>query len=489
MFTFPRNFSLFCIIAVLCSSVFISCEDNFFTSKKDNSLEFSTDTLTFDTVFTTLGSTTEKILIFNNNRQAINISSVRIAGGKSSPFRINVDGLINENNSFMNIEIPAKDSIYIFVEVTVNPNNSNSPVLVDDSIVFVSNGNSQRIRLEAFGQNMILLKNKFIFNDTTLNANKPYLILGDFEVDSAKTLTLLPGCKMYFHNNANLVVNGNLKAEGTFNQPIEMRGDRLDKIKFVDAVPYNYVAGQWGGVYLLWNRGNHVLRHVNINSAYVGLYYNNSDRETLPNLEIENCRLHNFVFYALVVQNGNVKVVNSEISNTGSFSVYLNGGMHTFIHTTIANYYNNNSANPGNRDKNPAVMIMNLNRSARMESVFQNCIIAGSLQNEFSIASRFTDQYKGTFANCFIRREKPFELAQFQNVKWFETKDTLLFKQTRYDYEKNIYFNFTPDSISPVRGIADPLISAQYPFDLKGNSRIEDNLPDAGAYEWKPTKK
>jgi hypothetical protein len=465
----------------------MSCEDDVFSSN-NNKLEFSTDTLTFDTVFTTIGSTTEKILIFNNNRKAINISSIKIAGGKNSPFRMNVDGSINENNSFENIEIPAKDSIYIFVEVTVNPNSSNTPVLVDDSIVFVANGNFQRVRLEAFGQNMELLKDKFVLSDTTLSAVKPYLIMGNLVIDSAKTLTLQPGCKLYFHNNANMIVYGNLKAEGTFEQPIELRGDRLDKVKYSDPVPYNYVAGQWGGVYLLWNRGNHILRHVSIKSAYVGLYYVNSDRAVLPNLEVTNCILHNFVFYGLVAQNGNAKVVNSEISNTGSFSVYLNGGKHTFIHSTIANFYSNNSAEPSSRDKNPSVMIMNLNRSARMESVFQNCIITGTLENEFSIASRFTDQYRGTFSNCYIKRAKPFELTQFKDIRWYEKNDTV-FRQSRYDYEKDIYFNFVPDSVSPVRGLADKTVSLDYPLDLNGNSRLADEFPDAGAYEWKPTVK
>ncbi len=489
MSTFSRYFYLHCILILFSSTLFMSCEDTIFSTHKDDKLDFSTDTLSFDTVFTTLGSTTEKILIYNNNRQALNISSIKIAGGKNSNFRMNVDGTIPTDNSLENIEIPAKDSIYIFVEVTVDPNDSNSPVLVDDSIVFVTNGNLQRIRLEAFGQNMELFENKYIQNDTTLTAVKPYLIKGYLAIDSTKTLTLEPGCKLYFHNNSNLVVYGNLNAKGTFEQPIVLRGDRFDIIKFLDPVPYNYVAGQWDGVYLLSNSGNHVLQHVNISSAYVGLYYVNSDRENLPNLEITNCRIHNFVYYGLVAQNGNVKVTNTEISNTGSFSVYLNGGKHTFIHTTIANYYNNNRAEPTSRDKNPAVMIMNLNRSARMESVFQNCIITGTLQNEFSIASRFTDQYNGSFSNSFIRREKPFELAQFKNIRWFEKNDTIVFKQSRYDDKKGIYFNFVPDSVSPARGIANPIVSAEYPIDLNGNSRLEDNLPDAGAYEWQPTKK
>lgn len=463
-----------------------SCDDELFTTDPDKVLAFSTDTLTFDTVFTTIGSTTEKILVFNPNNRALKISSIALAGGADSQFRLNVDGNINAENKFSDIVISAKDSMYIFVEITVDPNNEDSPVLVADSIVFQTNGVKQRVRLEAFGQNMILWKNKTILNDTTLSAARPYLIYGYLAVDSAKTLNIPAGCKLYFHNNANLLVYGNLKAEGTFEKPIEMRGDRLDLVKFLDPVPYHYVAGQWGGVYLLWSGASHVLRNVNITSGYVGLYFSNNNRKELPTLEVTNCRIHNFVYYGLVAQNGNVTVSNSEISNTGSFSVYLNGGKHVFKQTTIANFYNSNHFEPTSRDKNPAVMIMALTRSAPMNPEFVNCVIAGGMENEFSIATRFLTEFQGTFTHSFIRRKTAYELSQFTDIHWYKEADTILFKQASYNKVKNLYFDFTPDSVSALRGLANPMVAAEFPVDLNGNSRLEDGAPDAGAYEWKP---
>jgi hypothetical protein len=475
------------IIAIVSTVIFTACnEDNFSTSPNDK-LTFSTDTLTFDTVFTTLGSATAKILVFNRNNSALRISHLGLAGAKNSSFRINVDGSQSADNQFEDLEIRAKDSMFIFVGVTVDPTNVNSPVLIQDSLMFETNGVSQKIHLEAYGQDMIVLKNKYVLNDTTLSADKPYLIYGHLAIDTAKTLTLQPGTQLYFHNNANLVVYGNLKAEGTAQKPITMRGDRLDKIKFVDPVPYNYVAGQWGGVYLLWDGGSHVLKHVNMNSGYVGLYFFNSNRNKLPNLEIDDCRIHNFLLYGLVVQNGNLTVTNSEISNTSSYSVYLNGGTHTFLQSTIANYFNS-GVQPTSRDKKPAVMIMELNRVAPMQTVFRNCIISGSADNEFSLASKFLSQYNGTFDHCYIRTPKAVDLLQFTNIRWYAKKDTV-FKRTTYDYVKGLYYNFTLDSISPARGLADPAIAAQFPLDLNGNSRFQDGKPDAGAYEWQPTKK
>ena len=492
-----KIFSLLILLFVstLVTIGFSACNDEVFSTNPNDKLSFSKDTLSFDTVFTKLGSATAKILVYNRNKAALKISHIGIASGKSSQFRINVDGSLNANNQFENIEIRANDSMYIFVSVTVNPTNVNSPVFIQDSILFQTNGVSQNIKLQAFGQDVVLFKNKYVLNDTTLTANKPYVIYGHLAIDTAKTLTLEPGTQLYFHNNANLIVYGNLKAEGTAQKPISLRGDRLDKINFVDPVPYNMVSGQWGGVYLLWKGGNHVLKHVNMNSGYVGLYYSNDDRNApLPNLQISDCRIRNFQLYGLIVQNGNLIVTNTEISNTSSYTVYLNGGKHTFIQSTIANYYSGN-IQPVSRDKKPAVMIMELNRTAPMETVFKNCIITGSSENEFSLASKFLTLYNGTFDHCYIRQTTASKLPQFTNIHWYARNDTV-FKSTSYDPQAHTYYNFTPDSVSPARGLADPALFGnsnytQYHLekDLNGNNRFEDGYPDAGAYEWQPTKK
>ncbi|MEI7501863.1 MAG: right-handed parallel beta-helix repeat-containing protein [Paludibacter sp.] len=479
--------SIIIVFVAILSVAISSCNDDVFSTNPDDKLSFSTDTLTFDTVFTTIGSATAKIMVYNRNNVALKINRISIEGGKNSNFHINVDGSVNENNEFENVEIRANDSMYLFVAVTVDPNQLNSPLLIEESINFENNGVKQKIHLEAFGQDVEILRGVRILRPTTLTATKPYIIYDSLIVAQNRTLKLAPGCKLYFHNNANLIVYGNLNATGTADKPILMRGDRLDNIKFATPFPYNNVSGQWGGIYLLSSAGNHVFDHVNMNSGYVGIYFFNEDRNTLPELKISNCRIHNFLLYGLVVKNGNVLVTNTEISNTSSYSVYLNGGKHTFIHSTIANYFNNSSVQPASRDKKAAVMIMNLNRIAAMESQFYNCIISGSSENEFSLASRFENQYTGSFKNCYIRTQKVLELAQFANIKWFNKNDTV-FKSIRYDYEKNTYFNFVLDSVSPARGIADKTIALKYPLDLNGNNRMEDGAPDAGAYEWKSKK-
>ncbi len=465
-----------------------ACIDERVATDPNLRLAFSKDTLLFDTVFTTVGSSTMRIKVFNPNNKNLRIAHIGLGMGEQSAYRINVDGAQSPNNRFANVDIRAKDSLFIFVEVKIDPLASNAPILVQDSIEFITNSNLQDVKLIAYGQNMEILRDRIIQNDTTLNDTKPYLVIGDLVVDSAKTLTLNAGCKLYFHDKASLAVYGNLIAEGTREKPILLRGDRTDRL--FEEVPYNYVSNQWGGVLLFNKTGKHTLNHVNMNSGYVGVYFSNSDRNYRPKLEINNCRIHNFLKYGLVAQNGDVAVTNSEISNTGAYSVYLNGGKHSFVHCTIANYFNNTNVlmQPSGKEGNAAVMIMELNRIIPMESSFVNCVIAGTNSSELDILSRFGNDYHGVFANSYIRKPKPNDIPlTFENIAWYNAKDTL-FVNSYFDIKKKEYYNFSPDSVSPARDIAKLEEAKRCPIDLNGNNRLLDGKPDAGAYEWQPKK-
>ncbi|MFV0392509.1 MAG: choice-of-anchor Q domain-containing protein [Paludibacteraceae bacterium] len=482
-----KNILFSFIVAGIISSIGLSsCIDESISTDPSLKLAFSTDTLFFDTVFTTIGSSTAKIKVYNPNEKNIKISAAGLGKGPQSAFRLNLDGELNPNHQFTEIELRARDSLFVFVEVTVKPASVNNPVFIKDSIVFLTNGNQQDVKLIAYGQDMEVLRNQTFKNDTVLNADKPYLIYGDLVVDTAKTLRLEAGCRLFFHDGASLVVYGNLIAEGTHGSPVLLRGDRTDRL-FED-VPYNFVSNQWGGVLLLNKEGNHKLNFVQMNSGYVGISFSNNDRNFRPKLEITNSRIHNFLKYGLFAQNGDVNVANSEISNTGSYSVYLNGGKHTFVHSTIANYFNSTNIlmQPSGKEGNSAVMIMELNRIIPMETTFQNCIVSGSSSNEFEILSRFSDRYNGTFSNSYLRKSEPDPVpTMFTQIKWYNTKDTV-FVNSYFDKNKLVYYNFMLDSISPARDIGDYNVALLYPVDLNGNSRIQDGKPDAGAYEWQP---
>jgi len=189
-----------------------SCEDETYLSSSDVKLGFSTDTVMFDTVFTTLGSTTQHLKLYNPYDQKVLISSVKLAKGDMSNFRLNINGV--SSNEVQDLEIAPFDSLYIFVEVTVDPRGQNLPFVVKDSILFVTNMNNQDVDLVAWGQDFVLIKQKKL-KTTTWTNEKPYLVYNYAFVDSNATLTIEPGTKIYFHKEAGLYVKGRVIAKGT----------------------------------------------------------------------------------------------------------------------------------------------------------------------------------------------------------------------------------------------------------------------------------
>ena len=488
------------IFVVMFLCVFTSCNDEVFSTDPTHRLAFSADTINFNVVFSTVTSSTQRIVVRNHHNRALRIGDIFLKGGANSDFRVNVNGSVSANNHFSNIEISARDSMFIFVNVNVAESQQNDKFRIEDHLVFNTNGTIQQIVLEAYGQDVEFLRGVVIQNDTILTADRPYVIFDRLEIVAGKTLTLEPGTRLFFHNNANLIVRGNLIAEGTAANPIVMRGNRFDNVQSRNVIPfpipYNFISGQWGGIYLLGN-GNHSMRYVHMNSGQVGVFLSANvahipSPSEMPSLEISNSRIHNFLFYGLHVQNADVIVANTEISNTGSYTVFLNGGTHIFVHTTIANFFNSgaNAVQPRSRNHSePAVMIMNLNRSAPMRAEFLNSAIAGSIDTEFSLATRFPEEFAGVFRDTYIKRS-PLELPQFSNIRWYKQGDTI-FQSTVLNFSRNQFYNFAPDSASPLIRLADPAVINEprfahfnLQFDLNGNSRTENDRPTAGAFEW-----
>ena len=81
------------ILAVAAMIVaFSSCEDEGYLNSPDVQLSFSGDTIMFDTIFTTIGSTTQNLRVYNPYNESLLISSIRLAGGEFSNFRMNING-------------------------------------------------------------------------------------------------------------------------------------------------------------------------------------------------------------------------------------------------------------------------------------------------------------------------------------------------------------------------------------------------------------
>ena len=95
----------------------------------------------FDSVFTTIGSVSLYLSVINPNDNALLVEDIYLEGGLESPYRINVDGqgLDSIRNPLTHVEdvtILPGDSMYIFVEVTVDPTNSSSSFICEDAITF-----------------------------------------------------------------------------------------------------------------------------------------------------------------------------------------------------------------------------------------------------------------------------------------------------------------------------------------------------------------
>ena len=190
--------SVLIIIALYFSTT--GCSKKNFYSK--NNLTFSVDTLVFDTVFTTIGSTTKSFKIYNPESKTVQIDEVELMGGENSPFRINLDGLIGDN--FSNIRIEGNDSLFVFVEVTLNVNNQNSPLIIEDSIRFQTNGKDQYVKLAVWGQDAYFHYKDL--NEGIWPNDKPHVIYGYAAIDSAKSLTIQAGTQVHLYKNSLLYV-------------------------------------------------------------------------------------------------------------------------------------------------------------------------------------------------------------------------------------------------------------------------------------------
>ncbi|MFW5822832.1 MAG: right-handed parallel beta-helix repeat-containing protein, partial [Tangfeifania sp.] len=316
-------------VVVVLVSLF-SCEDESYMNSPDAQIQFSNDTITFDTIFTTFGSTTQHLRVYNPYDEDILISRIRVAGGDFSNFRLNIDG--KSTNEAYEIEVPARDSIFIFVEVTIDPTGQNLPMVVQDSIEFTTNSNLQNIKLVAYGQDFKLIKGETI-ETTTWTSEKPYLIYDYAYVDSLSTLTIEPGTRIHFHKGAGMYVKGTVKAEGTFQEPIRFLSDRLED-------NYKNIPDQWNGIVLWSGSHDNVFNYTIVKNANIGLQVGNLENEGYATLDLSNSRIENMSYAGLIAFKSKILGYNNLIANCGFYATaLLVGGDYEFYHTTIANYW------------------------------------------------------------------------------------------------------------------------------------------------------
>lgn len=456
---------------IICFSVFTACQDSDdFSTDKNLSLTFSTDTIGFDTVFTTIGSATKQFKIYNRNKNSLTIESIELVNAAKSGFRMNIDG--EKGTKLTNIDILKKDSLYGFVEITVDPANTKNPLLIRDSIRLIVNGNTQYIQLEAVGQDVYIWKDKTITKDSVITGDKPLLVYNTLTINKGVKLEIQKGTTFFLRNNAGVDVYGTLIAQGSISEPVIFRGSRFDNIEA--DIPFDNVPGQWTGMVFHPESFDNKFENVIVRNAIRGMTFAASDTQNVKAGFI-NTIVQNTTEYGMTAVNCKINAENCLFANSKGAALALLGGEYSFLHCTLANYYRWASRQAeclvlGNSDKGVVYPLIKCD--------FINSIIYGSAMDELYLSGTGSVTFDYLFRNCLIKTPQ-LTSDYFVNTIW--NADPLFLDLNG----KGIYsYNFELQEGSPARGKADKSYSQQVPFDMKGNSRLGDSNPDIGCYEW-----
>jgi len=346
-----------------------SCKKDSFINSQYAQVSITTDTLKYDTVFTTTGSITKSFKIINENSQKLKLTTVKLMGAATSAYRMNVDGAATAEAN--NLVIEANDSIYVFVSVTINPNTANLPFIVSDSILISYNGNERYVQLQSYGQNANFLSNRVITGNMIWTNNLPYVILGSLQIDTSASLTIQPGCRIYSHANAPFIVDGTLIVNGTHNANVVFTGDRLDE-------DYKNLPASWPGIYFRGSSQNNVLTFAVVKNAYQAIVIEKPSVNTNPKVILHQCIIDNAYDAGIYCINSSLQADNSLISNCGSNIILSYGGEYNFTNCTVAAYSGNYITH-----KNPVLAVNNFFEqsgtifTADLNAVFTNNIFWG----------------------------------------------------------------------------------------------------------------
>ncbi|MCW3102057.1 MAG: hypothetical protein JWO09_497 [Bacteroidetes bacterium] len=469
---------------ILISALFFSaCKKDEFLTDSSAKLEFSTDSVLFDTVFTTLGSTTKTFRIYNTHSQAMNISRIYLAGGSTSPFKLNVDGISGKN--IPDVEIAGGDSLFVFVQVTVDPTGVSNPLLIKDSIIFETNNNIQDVKLTAVGQDVYLHKPDHFpltgfpaysiinCNDVWTN-DKPHLIFGYAVVDSGCTLTMQPGTRVHLYKNAGLLVfkDGTLIVNGTKNNEVTFQGTRLEP-------DYKDIPGQWGQIWLYAGSKNNVINYAIIKNAGIGIRVDTVVTPGVPTLRLSNTIIKNMTAAAVYGLGAHIRSYNCVFANSGQYVAALTiGGKYTFEHCTFANFWSGTTTRT-----TPLLVINNYYTSGSFvilrpidSCLFKNCILYGDLPDEIGLDSTTLAPYPPSYINyqfdhCLLKTTKSITNSHY--ISCYKNLNPGFVNASAGDYQLE----------STAVNSFDKGTTPSVLIDLNGNFRSGFN-PDLGAYEF-----
>lgn len=501
-------------LAVLCSIIlWSSCRTDFDTVPSTGNLEFSRDTVYLDTVFTDIGSSTYRLKVYNRSDEDMSIPNVRLGRGEASNYRLNVDGI--PGKTFEEVQVLAKDSIFIFIETTVDileQTTDQTTFLYTDQIQFDSGGNQQNVELVTLVQDAVFLYpelddegmvgtislgqdeegNEILIegfvleeDELTWTRDKPYVIYGYAAVPSGETLTVEAGARIHFHADSGILV-ANQASMKVFGQPSEdpelmereviFEGDRLEP-------EFGFVPGQWGTIWLTNGSTDHFFAHTTIKNGAVGLLIDGNDGDLTVTLS--NVQVYNSANSGILARNSAVYGENVVIGNSGQSSLALSlGGFYQFNHSTFTNYWVNSFRTF------PTISIDNfipdVAEADLVAANFHNCVIYGSEQREIGLSQSPNNglSFNFNFTNSVIRFDDPS--GDFEDDPNYNTGNTTRYTNCVFNEDpifQNINLNnFNIESgNSSAENLGVTPTNPIVPFDLNGTPR--GNPSDAGAYE------
>lgn len=451
-----------------------SCRKEVFLTS-GGTLRFSTDTLSFDTVFTAQGSVTRSFKIYNPNKQRIKINSIALRGGDSSRFRMNIDG--TPCKKINDVELAPDDSLYVFVATTINPTAGNSPFVVSDAVDIQLNTKLYDVPLEAYGQDAHYIVDSVLSSQTWIN-DKPYVIIHSALVDSGEVLTIQKGCRIYMHADSKLYVSGSLKAFGTKKDSIIFQGDRLDR----DYFGYKDYPSEWCGIHFLRSSSQNVMNFTVIKNAGNTNFDNFYPAAVIvsppwvvssqPVLEMNQCIVANSGGYGILGFNTQVRLRNCLIHTCGLQNIgFFEGGNYEVTNCTLCTY----GGLGINHANQPTVAILNYRDVSLTEYVgndltctFTNNIVYGPLSNEFFPAKKTDWAYNLTVDHCLLKRTDAMPITPTNTVLNVDPQFTDLAK-----------WNYRPKSTSPAKGAGITLPAILNDLD----DLPRGNPPSIGCYE------
>lgn len=453
------------ILSLLIAAALLGCDP--LANPVSGPVTFSSDTVSFDTVFSTVGSMTMEFRAINRGNDPLLIDRIYLGGGTGSPFRLNIDGVPSLSSG--EVIVAQGDSLFVFVDVTIDPLNEVNPVAVLDSVVFESGNYTGRVILEAWGQDIWLIEDE-VTGTATWTEGKPYVINGSLLVDTTATLVMSPGTRVFFHRLASMTVAGTLITMGDVEKPVVFASDRLEQV-------YEDVPGYWKGITFLDCSRNNVLESTDIRNAEISVRLSGSETNKPDILLGKVSLMHNSVA-SLVARNANVLAVNSLFAHSGFSTLSLTeGGTYEFIHCTMANRWEYSF-------RSEPVMFIGKGQGVLPQVTVVNTAITGTLNNELFI-NAFPSEVTGKFLadSSLIKVDTTgsswYVMGLFKKVQ--TTPLPRYIDESAYDYR--------PDTLSPLLDVAGRTESVIWSRDIRNKPRPTGAGPDIGAFERQPGEK